>query len=76
MDFKSAGCASCVESSCCSTTEACTNDPTCESLLQCLSGCGSDTTCGSACFDAATSAATQELENATSCWSNSCPGSC
>jgi hypothetical protein len=75
ISFKSPACASCVAADCCSVNKACVDDASCVTLLDCIVNCGGNQSCGDNCASAAPSSALQELESATSCWSNSCGNS-
>ena len=45
-----AACQGCAETSCCSQLLACDIGTTCEQLITCLDGCGSDETCADTCM--------------------------
>ncbi len=74
ISFKSASCASCIQSSCCSVTQACANDSACTQIIACVQGCNQNTTCEDNCITSAPSNAQTEISNASNCWAT-CNGS-
>jgi hypothetical protein len=76
FQFPTAACQTCVDSMCCSDVTACSGDPTCGSLVTCISNCAQgDQTCANTCGSMYSSAVT-EYNNLGMCVMSGCTTAC